>query len=366
MKIKHFWSSGECIPPLVCSISEGATDAGGASPGGSTSTSSPSSGDSGGSSTSTPAAGQSDTSSGTPPASVTGTQTPPTSAPSPSSSTSAASPPASSGFDFSSIFGELDGSAPAPATVPPTVPATAAPAAPATPATPAQPAPPVAQQPNATAAQPTQQTTAPAQSDTAGQPPAPRFDPTDPLSVASGLGQMRNEAIAHIAKTMFPLTEKDIEGLETNAGEVIPQLLARVFVAAQETYLQQLSRMIPAAFQRLNEKQTAFKKNEEAFFKAWPQLNVQTHGELIQRVGKVWRQQNPTATLEQAVKEIGPMVAFMAGVPLTASTQQPASPNNGVRHAPQPAFQPATSGVASMTDGKGDQGTPFDFLGAQG
>jgi len=323
----------EFVPPYVCSVDGGAAPdtSGGGSSGPSAS------GESSGPSQ-TPASPGTD--SGDKSAAV---QTTPESAPS-----SPSTPAQSNEFDFESFF-----EAPKPAvgakTEPPVAPATAGKVQPKPGEAPA-PAPAEAKPAPAVQPQPAQ---APDTSDQA------RVDTNDPTSMASALERMRDAAVESIAKQLFPLSQQDLEGLETNAGETIPRLLARVFVVAQTQYLQQMARMVPAMISKANAATVAHAANETAFFKAWPQLNKETHGELIRRVGQVWRAQNPNASLEQAVAEIGPMVAMIAKVPLTA----PAARTNG-RAPPSQPFVPATPGATVAQQPAAEN--PFEFLGQQG
>ncbi len=343
MRIKGFNGLGDFIPPFLCMADDGGTpDTGGGGQSASPSTPSDSSGTSAGA----------DSGASSPPGQPTATPSTTTpSSPSPSAP--------SREFDFMSMF-EPASPEPGPKTEPPVAPVTASsevrPAAtPATPASAAAQTPPVVPQPG--------QQQAPGTSDPSTAPGgAPRFDPTDPTSVANGLGAIQDVATDHIAKTMFQLSPQEIEGLETNAAETIPRLLSRVFIAAQQQYLLQMSRMVPAMIQRQTAASETYRKNGDAFFKAWPQLNERDHGEVVARVGRVWRQQNPQASLEQAIAEIGPMAMMIAKVP-AAPAATPAK-QNGRAASPSPAFQPAQSGATSMNDPT--QVNPYEFLGQQG
>lgn len=345
MRIKGFFENGEIIAPFLCSIDG---DAAGGSGGGSGPASAPSDSSSGTGSASTSQDSRSA------PQSASETSPSPDTTPPTTAAPSSSSPEP---FDFGSIFGEV-----APAAAPVQGPA-ATPAATAKPET--QPGIAPAATP-AVAQVPAQQQTPPAQAPVTSDPAAdassaPRYDLNDPASMSQALGQMQDAAVDSVAKTLFALSPQDIEGLETNAAETIPRLLARVFVVAQTQYLQQMARMVPAMMAKQTATQEVYRKNGDAFFKAWPQLNEAQHGDIIRRVGQVWRAQNPRASLEQAIAEIGPMAMMIAKVPATPAAQS-ARPNG--RASPSPAFVPAVSGTASANAPA--QVNPFEFLGEQG
>lgn len=265
----------------------------------------------------------------------------------------------SADFDFSSIFNDPG---PDPSASPVVAPPTTAEAATAKPKDPASAEPPKKPEvePKPATAAPAPETPATAQpSAAAGE--SPRFDAGDPLSLARGLAENENAAIEHVAATMFALSPEDVEALETDTIKTIPKLLARAVVKSQQQMFTTLARSVPLMIQRQTELAKRYSENEEKFFGAWPDLNRAAHGPIIKRLGAMYRQYNPDASLDQMVQELGPMVMAAAKVvPGTRPTGSPvAAKQNGVRP-PQP-FTPAQAGV--VVGSQQAEAAPFDFLG---
>ncbi len=240
----------------------------------------------------------------------------------PSSSDASASP-----FDFDTLFSASDPDA-----------VSAPEATPATPATPVQP---VA---GAEPAQPTAPTAAPP---TPAQPPvseppaaqpaaqAPPLDFSEPAAIAQRILSDRANVEAHVAKQLFTLSQEEIESLETDVVGTIPKLLAKAYVASQTAMLQQLQQVVPLMAQKLTQQTKRYEDNSAKFFKKWPQIDQQKHGDLVYRYGVVYRQMNPQASLDQMISDLGPLVMQAAGI-----AAQPTAPRTPT------AFTPAPNGGA--------------------
>lgn len=289
-----------------------------------------------------PSAGSSSSASSTPSASPSPApaSSPSESTPTPSSGSGDSGPSADSGIDFDVFFGGVEPPESAPPATPQPAPVESQPApAPAAQPAPAQPAPAAAPQPGAP-------------SPSGGPPesaPAP-LDPTDPVSLLRGLRENETPMIEHIAKNMFAITPQEMEELETNVGEAIPKLLGKVFVKAQAAMLHQLQNVVPAMMQRQTQVMQRNAANQAKFYARWPQLKADQHGEIVQRLAVQYRQQNPTATFDQMVEQLGPYVMMAAGI-------QPGAPTAPQPSKPQP-FVPATPGATAVAPP-----TPVDEFG---
>lgn len=241
----------------------------------------------------------------------------------PSSSDAAASP---SPFDFDMLFSASDPDA---VSIPE--------ASPATPATSVQPpagAEPV--QPASLApAVPTPAAQPPVSEPPAAQPAAQALDFSEPASIAQRILSNRAETEAYVAQQLFTLSPEEIEGLETDVVGAIPKLLAKVYVASQATMLQKLQQVVPLMTQKLTQQTKRYEDNSAKFFKKWPQIDQQKHGDLVYRYGVVYRQMNPQASLDQMISDLGPLVMQAAGI-----VAQPTAARS------QTAFTPAPNGGA--------------------
>lgn len=265
--------------------------------------------------------------------------------PSPSASPVEASPSPDTGIDFEALFmGGLDGEVPSAAPVEPAL---------VTPV--ATPQPLVAQpQPAPTGAEPVAQPQVPAQPQPAAAvaTPGQREQPPDlsePGKVAAFLQKNEAAAIEAIANSVFKLSDAEVELLTNDAVAAIPQLMAKCFVKLQQATLMQIQKGFPLMFDRHNATSKVYQQNEDVFFKRWPGLNRDAHGDLIRRYAGVYRATNPSATREQMIEDVGLMVSSMAKVPLSAQPSgqpgqaAPTHQGNG-RPLPQTPFAPAAGG----------------------
>lgn len=164
----------------------------------------------------------------------------------------------------------------------------------------------------------------------------------DPASLATHLAENETAMVDHLATKMFALSKEDMEELETDVSKAVPKLLARTFVQMQKNMLQQMARLTPAMVQKTTE---AVKRNAEArekFFKRWPALTPDKHGDTVDQYARTYRQMNPTASFEQMVEALGPIIMMAANVVPTPGPAAPAAPPK-----PQP-FVPASAGATAV------------------
>lgn len=263
--------------------------------------------------------------------------------------------PAETGFDFNSIF-----EAPSleePVVLPPQPAPTAQPAQPAAPAAPVQtPAAPVA------LAEPPVAQQAQGPQDPAQQSQRPLFDPADPISIARALKENEVAAIDHVASTVFALRPEELQALEQDVAGMVPKLLAKVLVTAQQQTLSQLGRFMPMMIQRHQEVIQRHTASVNEFYKAWPAIDQTKHDLVVREMGARYRQMNPNATTAQMIKDLGPFVMMRVGIPLTGQALAPqrAAP---VAAAVQTPFVPAGPGSVGL-NAPAEAGQ-YDYLGGQ-
>lgn len=210
--------------------------------------------------------------------------------------------------------------------------ASAAPAAPSAPATP--PVPPAAAAPAAAPAQEapkdqqTQQTP-----DASGQQQTPQAAPTTPAAAAptdilTQLQQNREALIGELARTHYAISPQEEEALRENAVEAIPKLLAKVHMDAVSAALAHIGNLVPRMIQYQQAVERANNTAREKFFEAWPQLKA--HEAEVTRMAKTYRSLNKEATLEDMIRDVGPIVMQRQGIVATPK-------GNGTPPQPKPA-----------------------------
>jgi hypothetical protein len=222
-----------------------------------------------------------------------------------------------------------------------------------------QPAPPV--QPEPTAPAPAPEPAAPAAPPGPASQPGPQEampqapSPAEPARMARQLLENVESLADHMAATAeFQLTEADLEAINTDVTTAIPKLLARQYVRSQAAALSQMERVVPAIIERYMRVTEARTKSEGRFYERWPSIQKSAHGSVVDRLAQTYRRENPQATLDQMVEDLGPIVMMVARI--NPQAQQAAPQPNGrsgdpmsrAAKAPPPSpFQPAMGGPAS-------------------
>lgn len=226
------------------------------------------------------------------------------------------------------------------------------------PAVPAQAAPgeqPVQlQQPQRTEAQPpvAQTPPAPQQPPAAQQPKQTMFE-----RLRSG----RNELIPAVAQQEgFRLTEEEIAELDTNPVAALEKAQARTYLNAVTYMHQMVDTALPAmieqgvqhALQRRAQSQGVQQQADGFLKQMYPAIKStdQNHVAALARVGAVYRQMNPRATVEQTVKDVGAIVMQQLGLQAQAAAPRSA-----------PAFVPAGGGAPARSQATPPV-NPFDGM----
>lgn len=196
--------------------------------------------------------------------------------------------------------------------------------------------------------------------------PAPAQAPSAPRSAREELDAAVNdmkggfkELVEWATPELFSLTKEEIESLDTNAVEMIPKLMSRTYTQALLASLNMMRNFVPRMITEGFAQQTtsAAKANDakSAFYKAWPELNEKDHDQAMNTVAKVFRQMNPKASREEAIKFVGAAVLAQFGL----SRGTPKASAAPARPAP---FQPARPGGRQVAQTPVDN--PWDGLDA--
>jgi hypothetical protein len=165
------------------------------------------------------------------------------------------------------------------------------------------------------------------------------------------LGKFESQATQMAADQLFKLTPQETEALEQDVIGTIPKLLAKAFVKSQRNSLDQLGRLVPTMIQRHLQAMMRNTSNEGKFYQRWPDIKQDQHGESVRKYAVVYRQMHPTASLEQMIEDLGPMVMMANRIAPSppaprASPTKPAAANG---RAPQPSpFVPAGAGPTAV------------------
>lgn len=286
----------------------------------------------------------------------------PASTPETPSSPTPASTEAGTGVDFDLFFGDSPDERTEPSPAPGPSPSEPPKAEETPPKAPAQVAPAGTEAPKP-AATPETATSAPTEP---SQAAAPELDPYDPGALANHLNQNEAQVVQHLAENQFKLSAEDIEALESNTAAFVPTLLARTFVKAQQNMLMQMGRLMPVMMQKQTQMLQRNTENETKFYSRWPDIKKDQHGDLVRQYAVVYRQMNPTKTLQEMIEAVGPMVMMSANITPSApgappKAASPMAPAGNGRPQPSP-FTPAAAVAGGASPTTAPQLAPYEAM----
>lgn len=193
----------------------------------------------------------------------------------------------------------------------------------------------------------------------AATPPAqPQVDPVQvpPVVVPTPearqveMDRQRQEYVTNL-EARYKLNEEDAGRMVLSPNEVIPRLAANLHAnIAQDvitTVMQAMQQVLPSMIDTRTTQRQETNQAEEAFFTQWPELR--THKDKVIQTGRLYRAQNPSASVEDFVKQVGMSTWLQAGLSVaelaarldasnnsagpTAPQQMPPAPSAGYRPA---------------------------------
>lgn len=172
--------------------------------------------------------------------------------------------------------------------------------------------------------------------------------------------EWRGQSEDLLAKHHYALTPEQKTEMEANPAEFIPKMMSRVYLDAVTATLTQVTQFLPRMVEHINRQAVTTGKAENSFYERWPKLK--DHGDMVIRVGQVYRSLNPMASAEDFINEVGAQTM----VALRLSPEEIQAAITGGKAAKPAAtaaapFRPATStpsgGIAPAV-----QKNPFDAL----
>ena len=226
----------------------------------------------------------------------------------------------------------------------------ASPAAVAKPATPAQPA-----------KTPEQPKVATADQQPSGRPQVV----ADRQALLGELAKNRSVIIDHLAGERFKLSKEESDLFDTDANAGIQKIAARVYYEATTSALNLIDRFVKSELPGLIDGHTQstmqYSKAEDGFWKEWPNLDVKADGQTVNQYANIYRQANPQASMEDAIRHVGAIVSTVLGKPKGVAAAPVAARPNGAK-----PFTPA-SGAARVVSQTQVQApvNPFSGLGEE-
>jgi hypothetical protein len=184
--------------------------------------------------------------------------------------------------------------------------------------------------------------------DVSASPPRSQLDLT-----LEGLTTAANQtALADWAsRELFKLSDEDAATLDTNAVDIIPKLMGRVYTQAMQSATNLIKNLVPEMVNSgITTQQTRTQRANEAlseFYQSNPHLSADQHGSAVERWAQSFRAANPRASRADAIAFVGKAVSAEFGIwPQSNGSGAPAAR----RAAP---FTPARPGGRAPTAQKG-------------
>lgn len=187
-----------------------------------------------------------------------------------------------------------------------------------------------------TAPSPTPAQAAPQQTVQSAPPQPPQEPPAQPTQTYA---EWRGKQLEGLTK-FYAFDEETSAKLLTEPEVVLPQLAAKLHMEVVEHVMRSVQSAIPQWMHGYVEQRSREESAEKLFYEANPDLKDPSYRNAVLQMGLAYRQLNPNAPAEEAVKVIGNMVRSSLGLtPATPVQQAPAAPQPTPR-----VFTPARGG----------------------
>ena len=130
--------------------------------------------------------------------------------------------------------------------------------------------------------------------------------------------------------------------LSTEPENVLPFLAAKIHQTIARSLAKTIQETLPQTVLSVQSHQVRETQAKENFFSRWPALKGKE--DAVLRVGAMFRQLNPSATVEEAVERIGKATCETLGIPVTGGTPTGGGASTTVAATKTPIFTPAGGG----------------------
>lgn len=161
---------------------------------------------------------------------------------------------------------------------------------------------------------------------------------------------------------MYAVSEADLERFDENPGDVLPEFAANLHMKIMENVVSQVQQMLPDAISQISTSKETAQGYEDAFFTEWPELKG--HDETITAVATQYRNMNPQASMEEAVKAVGINTLYKLGVsPEKVAARLALVPNETPpANEPEPNPEPHVPAGAGRISSRGEEAPPSPTL----
>lgn len=160
-------------------------------------------------------------------------------------------------------------------------------------------------------------------------PPSPTPSQEPPAQPNVPYTQWRETQVAGLEK-FYTFDDETSAQLLSEPEVVLPKLAAKLHMEVVEHVMRSVATAMPRWIEGVQQSQMIETTAENAFYGANPDLKDPAYRNVVLQMGMAYRQMNPSAPAEEAVKVIGNMVRSVMGLtspaPLSADNVTPAAP----------------------------------------
>ncbi len=144
----------------------------------------------------------------------------------------------------------------------------------------------------------------------------------------------RSDTVEALAVGQYALTEEQADEYETSPGTLIPKLMSRVYLDAVENAAAAVMQLLPQAIAQVTQQTSQSDGLQDKFFDQWKQLNVEEHGSVLGKIGTTYRQNNPQATPDEFIRDVGAMTMVALKIPFEEAAPPVEEPSQTPAHKP--------------------------------
>ncbi|TFH42386.1 MAG: hypothetical protein E4H01_13560 [Lysobacterales bacterium] len=162
--------------------------------------------------------------------------------------------------------------------------------------------------------------------------------------------KLHNEYVASL-EGQYQLSEEDAGKFVLSPNEVIPRLAANLHANIARdvatSVMQSIQHVLPNLIDTRQQQHQATSQAENDFFTQWPELKA--HKDLVMQTGRLFRAQNPSASLQDFVQQVGMSAWISARLPvaelssrLEGTAPKPSQPPAPAVQQVPPGYRPAS------------------------
>lgn len=158
---------------------------------------------------------------------------------------------------------------------------------------------------------------------------------SDPVEVYN---KWRETTLSTLASKEFAISAEDAQAIQDEPEKVLPMIAAKVYMTCLENITVAVQQMLPVAIENVMNAKKTIDEKTDLFYTSWP--NLKEHNAKAMEIGRQWRALNLNASVEDFIKNVGPLAHQMLGIPLHTQAAKPPAKTSLPPHVPANGAMP--------------------------